>query len=126
MSQVKGIGIDIEEVARIEEAMRQWDEAFLEKLFTDAEIKYCRSKSRPAEHFAARFAAKEAFSKAVGTGWRDKFNWTKIEIQNDTLGKPLIILYDDLASMYGELDIMLSLTHTRSSAAAVVIIQTRS
>ncbi len=123
MSRILGMGIDIEETSRIEEATSRWSDAFLRRLFTEGEIRYCMDKARPAEHFTARFAAKEAFSKAIGTGWRGTFHWTQCEVWNDDQGKPGIRLHGDMLDAFGPHDIHISISHTHAYAAAVVIIQ---
>ena len=75
---VKGIGIDVVEIKRIREIMDKWGDKFLKKVFTEREISYAQSKINPAQHFAARFAAKEAFAKAAATGWKGSFRWKDI------------------------------------------------
>jgi holo-[acyl-carrier protein] synthase len=123
MSRIIGIGIDIEETSRIADATERWSADFLQKIFTEAEIAYCQGKAKPAEHFTARFAAKEAFSKAIGTGWRGSFHWKHCEIWNDDNGKPGIRLFEEMQDHFGNLSIFLSISHTHAYAAAMVIIQ---
>lgn len=123
MSAVLGIGIDIEEIARFETLTKEWGLRFEKKVYTDEEIRYCSGKTRPPQHFAARFAAKEAFSKAIGTGWTGAFRWTDVEVRNDEAGKPSFILYNSLAERFGDLNIQLSLSHSGAYVAAMVIIQ---
>ena len=78
---ISGIGIDIVEIKKIEDAIKKWGDGFLKKVFTQEEIKYCRSRRFPGVHFASRFAAKEAIAKALGTGfWRKGLKWTDFEI----------------------------------------------
>jgi len=123
MNPILGIGVDIEEVQRISSIIQKWDHQFIDRIFTMSEIQYCENRNYPAQHFAARFAAKEAFSKAIGTGWSGKFRWKDTEIQNDVAGKPLFILYNHLYEAFYEMDISLSLSHTRFHAVAMVVIQ---
>jgi holo-[acyl-carrier protein] synthase len=123
MSAVLGIGIDIEEIARFEQLTAEWGLRFENKVYTEREIRYCNGKIRPAQHFAARFAAKEAFSKAIGTGWTGAFRWTDVEIRNDEAGKPSFLLHNSLAERFGGLNIHLSLSHSGAYVAAMVVIQ---
>jgi holo-[acyl-carrier protein] synthase len=123
MSTILGIGIDIEEIARFETLTEQWGLRFERKLFAEDEILYCSGKIRPPQHFAARFAAKEAFSKAIGTGWTGAFRWTDVEVRNDEAGKPSFILHNSLAEQFGGMNIHLTLSHSGAYVAAVVIIQ---
>ncbi|MFZ1729292.1 MAG: holo-ACP synthase [Bacteroidota bacterium] len=125
MSAVFGIGIDIEEIGRFENLTEQWGLRFEQKLYTDEEIRYCNGKIRPPQHFAARFAAKEAFSKAIGTGWTGAFRWTDVEVRNDDAGKPSFILHNALAGQFGEMNIHLSLSHSGAYVTAMVIIQSK-
>jgi holo-[acyl-carrier protein] synthase len=95
-------------------------------LFTAHEIEYCESKRYPAQHFAARFAAKEAMFKAVGTGWRDGFAFTDIEIINDDLGKPACVLHGKVkqfADDNGLTAVHVSLTHLKDIAGAIVLLE---
>jgi len=122
---IKGTGIDIIDIPRIKK-MTTEDTRFIEKLFTETEIAYCESKYRKEIHYAARFAAKEAFFKAMGTGWRDGMKWTDISIENDDLGKPEINLQGKTLENFKEKNfenIHLSISHTREYAVAFVIIE---
>jgi holo-[acyl-carrier protein] synthase len=99
---------------------------YLQTIFTDNEIDYCESKARPCEHFAARYAAKEAVLKALGTGWRDGLAFSDIEIRNDELGKPQAILHGKVRELCDRLQIrrtLVSLSHTREIAIAVAILE---
>lgn len=119
-----GIGIDIIEVERVRKQLDKNN--FKEKIFTEQEIEYCLSKRNYAESFAARFAAKEAFFKAIGTGWRGGLSFKELEILNDELGKPTFLLHGKAREFAREnrLDkIHVSLTHVRNSAGAVVIVE---
>jgi len=121
------VGVDLIEIARVERMLTRYGDRFLERVFTPAEILYCRA--RPAE-LAARFAAKEAVAKALGVGMRmivrDGINWQDAEIIGDARGKPLIRLYGRAAKRAGELGLTewaVSLSHTREHAIAFVVAQ---
>ncbi len=120
-------GIDLVEIARVERALERHGERFLARVFTQAEILYCRA--RPPE-LAARFAAKEAVSKALGVGMRmmarDGITWQEAEIIGDMRGKPLIRLHGRAAERAEELGLTewaVSLSHTREHAIAFVVAQ---
>jgi holo-[acyl-carrier protein] synthase len=118
-----GIGTDIIEVDRVARAISK--EAFKKRVFTENEIAYCESQKKE-ESFAARFAAKEAFFKALGTGWRDGMGITEIEILNDDLGKPSIYLSGKAKEVFeqkGGTHIHLSLSHIKTQAIAFVILE---
>jgi holo-[acyl-carrier protein] synthase len=122
---IYGTGIDIIEVDRIEKAMTR-DTAFRDKLFTPAEIGYCESKRYKFQHYAARFSAKEAFLKAIGTGWRYGIRFSDIEIINDDLGKPCIRCCGkakELIERESIINIHVSLSHLKAIATAVVILE---
>ena len=120
---VKGIGIDVVEIGRVGEMLDRWGSRFLEKIFTEREISYVESKVNPAQHLAARFAAKEAFAKAAATGMNGGFRWKDIEVSNVESGKPTIVLYGNSRKLFGECRIFVSITHSALVASAVVIIE---
>jgi holo-[acyl-carrier protein] synthase len=120
---VTGIGIDIIEISRIEESIAKYGDTFLSKLFTQNEIAYCKSKPFPTQHFAARFAAKEAFSKAVATGWSGEFEWKNIEVKNDPMGKPDLLLYGKTAETLTGYSVFLSMSHSDTTVVAFVVIE---
>lgn len=120
---IRGIGIDIEMISRIADVMKRWDTAFLERIFTQRERDYCVTKGNPPQHFAARFAAKEAFSKAIGTGWTGQFHWTDVEVENDETGKPSLQLHGELEKYLSTSFLHLSLSHTADYVAAVVVVE---
>lgn len=122
---VYGIGVDIIEIDRIREMIDRQGEKFLRRVFTDKEIEYCRSKKIPFQHYAARFAAKEAFSKALSTGWRAEFRWKDIEVSNNDVGQPSITLYGTLAEKIGSDRVHVSLSHSDRSVVAFVLIEKR-
>ncbi len=102
-------------------------EKFIETLFTPSEIEYCEAKRFRNQHYAARFAAKEAFMKALGTGWAKEIAFNQIEVVNDELGKPDLVLYGKSAEFISEkgiTNINLSLSHLKDIAVAIVIIET--
>ncbi len=121
-----GIGIDLIEVDRLRRSVEKFGDKFLNRIFTDNEIKYCQTKSNSYQHYAVRFAAKEALLKAIGTGLRAGITWHQIEIINDTQGKPSIITYGECHKILQKLDIKnieLSLSHTKHHGVAVVILE---
>jgi holo-[acyl-carrier protein] synthase len=119
---IDGLGIDIEEVARFAVLLQRWGRSFTEKIFSAGEIAYCEAKHSPQQHFAARFAAKEAFAKALGTGWRGQFAWKDVEIVNDEQGKPALRFHDTLSRHMSDRRVEVSLSHTKQYVAAVVLI----
>lgn len=121
---ILGLGTDIAEVARIAKSVE--DIRFKERVFSPAEIAYCESRAHKNESFAARFAAKEAFFKALGTGWRGGLAFNEVEIQNDELGKPTLHFIGTTAEILIEKKIRsihVSLSHTKETAIATVIIE---
>ena len=122
---IYGIGTDIIEVNRIKKNIEKVS-GLKTKLFTQKEIEYCESKRHSAEHFAARFASKEAFFKALGTGWRLGFAFTEIEILNNELGKPEITVSGKIKQFITEnkiTNIHISISHLKEIANAVVILE---
>jgi holo-[acyl-carrier protein] synthase len=120
-----GVGTDIIEVARVEQKLAR-TEGLRKKLFTGTETAYCESKHRPALHYAARFAAKEAFLKAMGTGWSGGHKFDEIEIVNDPLGKPELFVHGKVREFCGARGIArmsVSLSHVNEMAAAVVVLE---
>jgi holo-[acyl-carrier protein] synthase len=122
--RIFGIGIDVVEVDRIASAIDRHGAPFLVKLFTPAERDYCDSHKKPALHYAARFAAKEAVSKALGTGIGEHAGWLELEITRDAAGAPKLVLQGaaaEFAKQKGITEIQISLTHAREYAAANAI-----
>jgi holo-[acyl-carrier protein] synthase len=118
---VFGIGIDVVENDRISDTIQRHGQRFLERVFQTDEIDYCRSMADPTPHFAARFAAKEAVSKAFGTGFAHQVGWRDIEIRRKASGEPFVILHGgaaELAKRLGISTILVSLSHTKSYAVA--------
>jgi holo-[acyl-carrier protein] synthase len=122
--RIFGIGIDVVEVERIAAAIERHGEPFLAKLFTAGERGYCEAQKKPALHYAARFAAKEAVSKALGTGIGGQAGWLDLEITRDPAGAPKLVLQGaaaDFTRLQGITEIQISLTHAREYAAANAI-----
>ena len=116
-----GIGTDIIEVARIKESIEKYGERFLKRIFTDVEIEYCETyKEHKYLHYAARFAAKESFSKAIGTGITQGFKLNEVGIRNEKSGKPVIDLRGGLAEKYGHYKCYVSLSHTEGNAVSYI------
>jgi holo-[acyl-carrier protein] synthase len=123
-----GLGIDLVEVDRIADKIGK-NQGFREWVFSPGEIGYCESRTHKFEHYAARFAAKEAFFKALGTGWVSGTAFNEVEIVHGTKGKPELRLNGETARTLeasGIGRILVSLTHVKSMASAVVIIETTS
>lgn len=121
---IVGIGTDIIEVARIRESIEKYGDKLLGRIFTPTEIEYCDSYGETRfVHYAARFAAKEAFSKALGTGISDGFKLNEFGIKNDETGKPQAELLGSFIEKYSDYRISLSLSHLKESATAFVIIE---
>lgn len=124
MTAIKGHGIDLVECRRIRELAERYHDRFLTRVFTGNELDYCRNRKRHWEHLAGRFAAKEAVLKALGTGWRGQIAWTDIEVVNDELGRPAVILAGHTRKLAQDrhiTDIQVSITHTKDHALASAI-----
>lgn len=120
-----GIGIDIIEVPRVEKLTQKADK-FVKKIFTQTEIDYCRKFKNGSQNFAGRFAVKEAFLKAMGTGWSNGLKFNEIETVNDQLGKPEILLYGRTKEYFSEHNLKfsyVSIAHLKDYATAVVVIE---
>jgi holo-[acyl-carrier protein] synthase len=121
---INGIGTDIIEVQRIKEAIEKYKDKFTGKIFTQEEIDYSMSfKNREHVHLAARFAVKEAFSKAIGTGLTQGFKLNEVSIKNKESGEPELILTGGLAEKYSNYKFHVTISHTESTAVAVVIME---
>jgi holo-[acyl-carrier protein] synthase len=123
---IAGTGTDLIEIERIERSIARYGQRFLDRVFTAAEQAYCNSKKTSAESYAARFAAKEAGAKALGTGISHGISWAELEVVRSPSGKPSLILHGRAAgraSALGVTGISLSLTHSRTTALAVVIME---
>jgi len=123
---IYGVGIDIVEVSRIEKAMNRWGTRFLERIFTEGEIQYCQDKARAASRFALRFAAKEAFSKALGSGFRDGLRFIDIEVVRVPNERPYLSLHEKARELWESRDLKnsaLSLSDDGLYATAVVVLE---
>ncbi len=123
---IVGTGIDIVEVARVEAAIARFGRRFLERVFTEAEIRYCESKANRAERYAARFAAKEAAMKALGTGWFGGVAWRDLEVGREPGGRPTLVLSGQAARQASRLGVKrtsLSVSHIATQAVAQVILE---
>lgn len=123
---IVGLGLDIAEIDRIEAAITRHGAPFLERLFTPAEVAYCEKYKGRYERYAARFAAKEAAMKALGTGWSHGVRWRDIEVTREPSGKPTLRLEGvaaDIAQRMGVKNISLSITHSGNLALAEVIFE---
>ena len=119
-----GTGVDIVEVFRMRDAIDKWGDSFLKKIFTDREIGYSNSKRFSCQHFAARFAAKEAVIKAFGEPKKFPVKWTEIEVLNDDEGKPMIQFHNDALKLKNKKkisDVVLSMSHSKNYAIENVI-----
>lgn len=123
---VLGIGVDLVEVARIEHSLERFGDRFLRRVFTEGEIEYCKSMPHPARHLAARFAAKEAVSKAFGTGIGKAMGWKDIDIQRKPSGEPFLVLTGgaaELGRQRRQRASWISLSHTDNHAIATVVLE---
>lgn len=123
---IVGTGIDIAEVPRIAQTIARHGDRFLQRVFTEGEIRYCDSKANRIERYAARFAAKEAGMKALGTGWSRGVRWRDIEVSRQPGGRPTIVFHGkaaEFAAQLGAVHVALSLSHTAEQAIAQVILE---
>jgi holo-[acyl-carrier protein] synthase len=123
---IVGTGIDIAEVPRMAQAIERFGQRFLTRVFTEGEIRYCDSKANRIERYAARFAAKEAGMKALGTGWSHGVRWRDIEVLRQPGGRTTLAFHGragEFASRLGVVNVALSLTHTADEAMAQVILE---
>lgn len=123
---IVGLGVDICEVPRIEAAIARFGRRFIQRVFTEAETRYCESKLNKFERFAGRFAAKEAALKAIGTGWKRGVAWRDVEVQREPSGRPTIGFHGKAAEFAQRLGVRrasLSISHTEQQAIAQVILE---
>jgi holo-[acyl-carrier protein] synthase len=123
---IVGTGIDIAEVPRIAASIQRFGRRFTERVFTPDEIRYCESKANKAERYAARFAAKEAGMKAIGTGWRHGVTWQDIEVKRAPGGRPVLSFTGRAAEFFEKLGATrahLSITHTAEYGMAYVVLE---
>ncbi len=123
---IRGLGIDIAQVSRIESVVARHGERFLKRIFTETELAYCARHKDPGRHYAARFAAKEAAMKALGTGWNAAVSWRAIEVVNLPSGQPTLRLSGaalERARALGATETLVSLTHDAGFAQACVVLE---
>ena len=123
---IVGTGVDLCEVPRIRASVERFGERFLKRIYTEKELAYVARKANKFERYAARFAAKEAGMKAIGTGWRNGITWRDFEVTNLPSGKPTLAFYGvaaQIASKLGVVNVSLSVTHTAEMAMAMVILE---
>jgi holo-[acyl-carrier protein] synthase len=123
---VVGIGVDLVDVDRIQHSLDRFGERFTQRVFTAGEIAYCQSMKFPARHFAARFAAKEAVSKAFGTGIGKAMGWRDIDVHKKESGEPFLVLHrgaDTLAKDRAVRSAWITLSHTDQHAVAMIVIE---
>jgi holo-[acyl-carrier protein] synthase len=123
---ILGTGIDIVNIDRIERLIERWGKLFLNRVFTEREIVWCQQRARPSECFATRFAAKEAFLKAIGWGLRNGIQWRDIEVENDPMGKPLLAFHrkaKDVLEARRIKNALITLSHDRPYAVAHVLLE---
>lgn len=121
---VVGLGTDIVEVVRIGQMIERHGEVFLNRVFTDDEIRYCQRRKQYTQHFAGRWAAKEAVMKTLGTGFSRGVGWRDIEVCNGRSGRPSIVLRGgarEIASQLGIGDVLISISHCRAYATAAAV-----
>lgn len=115
---MKSLGVDIVEIERIDKIIKEFGDLFLKKVYSDEEIKYCKSKAKPSQHFAARFAAKEAIAKALGTGFRNSLMLKDIEVRNDENGKPHVYFKGEKDDRF-----LISISHSANYVVAVAALK---
>src|SRR5215468_3147293 len=121
---IVGTGIDIVECLRIAQMIERHGELFITRVYTDLEIEYCSARKAATQHYAGRWAAKEAVLKALGTGWRRGISWRDVEVRNLKSGSPMISLYGgarDYMEQQRISQVMISISHCRSHATAYAI-----
>ncbi len=125
---VFGIGTDIVECLRIAQMIERHGELFINRVYTAHEIEYCRERKQATQHFAGRWAAKEAILKALGTGWRRGISWLDMEVRNNPGGKPTVALRGgarEVVEQSGIGEVLISISHCRSHATALAVALSR-
>ena len=123
---IVGLGTDIIEIVRIGQMIERHGEIFLQRVYTDGEIRYCQRRKECYQHFAGRFAVKEAVFKALGTGWTQGVSWRQVETTNDESGRPAVLLRGNarqIADRMAVKTIHVSISHSQSHAIAQVILE---
>jgi len=124
--KVIGIGTDIVETLRIAQMIERHGDLFLNRVYTPYEVEYCQARKASTQHYAGRWAAKEAVLKALGTGWSRGIRWRDIEVRNDLAGRPRIVLSGVAAEIGQQLGIehvLISISHCRTHATAYALAQ---
>ena len=124
MPDIIGIGADITECLRIARMIERHGELFINRVYTDEEIKYCQSSKQATQHYTGRWAAKEAILKALGTGWRKGISWRDIEVRNEPSGRPVVAVrggVKDVVEQLGITEILVTISHCRTHATATAI-----
>jgi holo-[acyl-carrier protein] synthase len=123
---ILGLGMDISEVARVKASLDRFGDHFLKRILHPGEINYCRAYRNPAQYVAVRFAAKEAISKAFGTGIGSQLGWHDMEICRKDSGEPFVVLHGGGQRLFearGAKQLLISLTHTENYVAAVAVLE---
>ncbi len=123
---IVGIGVDVVEIRRIRSVLERQGDRFRKRVFTPGEVEYCAAHRDAAPHYAARFAAKEALFKALGTGWAKGVTWADAEVQREPHGAPVLVLHGEarrIADMLGVRNTHVSVSHGEDSAVAVVVLE---
>jgi holo-[acyl-carrier protein] synthase len=121
---ILGIGTDIVECLRIAQMIERHGELFIHRVYTAHEIQYCQNRKQATQHYAGRWAAKEAVLKAIGTGWRRGISWRDVEVRNLAGGRPVVIMHGgvrDVAEEMGVGQMLISISHCRSHATAYAL-----
>ena len=118
---ITNIGIDLIDVNRLKSAVERWGDRFLTRIYTPSEIAYCFNKGENYHSLAARFAAKEAMMKALGTGWKKGVRWVDLEVTRERESAPKMVLHGQSLNLAAGRSFLVSLTHTDTLAIAVVI-----
>jgi holo-[acyl-carrier protein] synthase len=124
MPNVVGIGTDIVECLRIAQMIERHGELFITRVYTTHEIQYCQSRKQATQHFAGRWAAKEAILKALGTGWRRGISWRDVEVRNEPGGRPTVAFRGgarDVVEKMKITEMLISISHCRSHATAYAL-----
>jgi holo-[acyl-carrier protein] synthase len=124
MASILGIGTDITECLRIARMIERYGEQFMNRVYTDEEIRYCQNRRQATQHFTGRWAAKEAVLKALGIGWRRGIAWRDVEIRNEPGGRPVVAVrggVKETVQRLGITDLLISISHCRTHATAYAI-----
>ena len=124
MGNIVGVGTDITECLRIARMIERYGETFLRRVYTANEIQYCHSRNQTTQHFAGRWAAKEAILKALGIGWRPGISWHDLEIRAEPSGRPVVALRGgarEALEQAGVVQVLVSISHCRTHAVAYAL-----